>query len=314
VNKEVANDLSLFVGNDEVLVLKLTEVVIVYNERDHNNFPLLVNNCQNTLKSLHVITDQNSVNLLMQPIKCLKFLRELRLDFCNSVEIVPLLIKEFRAISIQCNQITTFGLSLSCNDPTLVNQMLKTMSYFKTLKCINFEIYYGELEEELEQDNYEVVSESLKNCKNLTHLELYYGIINDSFYENIDLYLPKLKILKIEANCITDKALYSLANLKELKLIYISAYEINFVTDTEICHIINNCHKINSIIFYSQINITHKTVEELIKLALSKPKIQFKHHFSSIGCRNWLTPNALFEMITIDLEEFGVLPKNLVFY
>jgi hypothetical protein len=54
------------------------------------------------------------------------------------------------------------------------------------------------------------------------------------------------------------------------------------ITDTALIDVINNCKQIKWIEFYGKPNITHKTIDALIALALRKPRIHFKHRFDGI--------------------------------
>ncbi len=83
-----------------------------------------------------------------------------------------------------------------------------------------------------------------------------------------------------------------------------------YIIDSGVCDVINNCQEIKSIVFNSRVNITHKTIEELIKLALNKPKTQFKHQFIDIESENMVFNNILFT--AINLKVFNDLPKNLL--
>ncbi len=56
-------------------------------------------------------------------------------------------------------------------------------------------------------------------------------------------------------------------------------------------------------------NISHKTIDELIKLAKNKPKTQFKHCFKGI-CSQVFCNNNTF--IAIDLKAFNEMPNNLL--
>jgi hypothetical protein len=85
-------------------------------------------------------------------------------------------------------------------------------------------------------------------------------------------------------NKITDNAINSLSKLQKLQTLQIRTYypisEMPLITDLGLIHVINNCPQINSIVFNNKSNITHKTIDALIALALLKPFIRFKHDFS----------------------------------
>jgi hypothetical protein len=150
--------------------------------------------------------------------------------------------------------------------------------------------------------------------------------MNDNFFKNIDKHLPQIKNLDINVDyfVITDKAMDSLSKLSKLQSIKIQCYEYIFddiyeetdgilprITDIGLLNVIDNCPKINSIEFYGRPNISHKTIDALIALALRKPNIYFKHNFSDIGksCSYDSAKDIVFNVI--DLKSYQ-LPNNLV--
>ena len=105
-------------------------------------------------------------------------------------------------------------------------------------------------------------------------------------------------------------SLHSLSKLKTLQYIGIDSSEpFPDITDTGVCDVIHNCNQIKSIHFNSRVNISHKTIEELIKLAKSKQKTQFKHCFKYIDSENFYSNNTF---IAIDLKAFYEMPNNLL--
>ncbi len=99
--------------------------------------------------------------------------------------------------------------------------------------------------------------------------------LNDIFFEDIDKHLPQLKHFLITVdNKITDKTMNSLSKLLKLQSIKFEGYDYDFpnITDSGLIDVINNCPQINSIVFKGRPNITHKTIDALITLALRKPK------------------------------------------
>jgi hypothetical protein len=73
----------------------------------------------------------------------------------------------------------------------------------------------------------------------------------------------------------------SLSKLKKLQSLRIHTVygNIRFVTDLGLIDVINNCPQINSIRFERRPDISHKTIDALIALALRKPRIQYNHYF-----------------------------------
>ncbi len=77
------------------------------------------------------------------------------------------------------------------------------MSYYKQLKYLRINLC------EFASNSSEIMCMSLKDCLNLTHLELSFYKVIDSFFNNIYIYLPPLKYLNIKTNSqLTDVALH----------------------------------------------------------------------------------------------------------
>jgi hypothetical protein len=123
---------------------------------------------------------------------------------------------------------------------------------------------------------------------------------------------------------LTDNALNSLTKLKNLIKIKIfqhykedeEEYEyINFafITDTGLHNLIDNCSQSKSIEFLSRTNITNKTIDQLIALALRNLIIEYDFHFSGLEQEFKLNVNNK-EIVSmpIILENFE-LPNNLKF-
>ncbi len=87
-------------------------------------------------------------------------------------------------------------------------------------------------------------------------------------------------------------------------------YDSPNITDSGLIDVINNCSQINSIVFNCRPNISHKTIDALIALALRKPDIRFKHSFNDME-RGGHQSYHSFTYTAIDLKGFD-LPKNLI--
>jgi hypothetical protein len=87
--------------------------------------------------------------------------------------------------------------------------------------------------------------------------------------------------ITVDNKKITDKAMNSLSKLLKLQSIKIQRFSsvLPLITDSGLIDVINNFPQINSILFNSRPNISHKTIDALIALALRKTRIQFKHQF-----------------------------------
>jgi hypothetical protein len=81
-------------------------------------------------------------------------------------------------------------------------------------------------------DSQKISIKSLENCNQSTQLRLTDILINDKFFENIDQYLPHLKLFDVCTNGkISNIALNSLSKLNKLKSIELSANYSKSITD-----------------------------------------------------------------------------------
>jgi hypothetical protein len=162
------------------------------------------------------------------------------------------------------------------------------------LQKLEFDVF--KVEDDIQENSVNVLSiESLQKLP-LTHLSLSHPLINDKVFDKMSHFIPNLKVLSLYVihitdditdnitDNITDKALKSISELKNLSKITIDSSNdtMDGITDSGVMAIIENCPKINSIRIKVKSNVTHKTIDALIALALRKPRIQFKHLLSNI--------------------------------
>lgn len=51
------------------------------------------------------------------------------------------------------------------------------------------------------------------------------------------------------------------------------------ISDAGICDVMDNCAQFRSLSFVLEPNITHKTIEKFVEIAVKRPQIRFKHNF-----------------------------------
>jgi hypothetical protein len=316
VNGGYVKDLSLIVDNNELLVPKLSTIDTIVLSEDIELFETFAKSCGNSLKSASIATDfdvnENESNLLIKQIIYLKNLNHLELLLIFGENSNQEFIENLKSIAIHCNQLKNFKFRAFGTNSLLNKQVFNCLGLFKNLNVLHLLI------RKVGKENNEISCESLKELKLLTHLRTFFPKMNDIFFEDIDKHLPQLKHLDIRVdNKITDKAMNSLSKLSKLQSIKINCYEdiveetkyiLPLITDIGLLDVINNCPQINLIVFNSRPNISHKTIDALIALALRKPRIQFDLYFTDIE------KECICEDITftaIDLKGFQ-FPNNLV--
>jgi hypothetical protein len=317
-------DLSLFVHNNQLLVPKLSSITTEVFLKDIQHFETFAKNYANCLKSITIRAnyglDENEINVLMRNLVHLKSLSKLEFELWvpfhfDDITNTNIFFDNFKSMAINCKQLKNFEFRILGIYESLIIQLFNCLGFFENLKVLHLNLY------DYNQNSNEINCQSLKELKLLMKLKVEKLKMNDIFFEDIDKHLPQLKYLDIRVdNKITDKAMNSLSKLSKLKLIKIRCPEEIFeerndilplITDIGLLNIINNCPQINSIEFYSRPNISHKTIDALIALALRKPKTYFKHHFYDIGksCFYASAKDIIFNVI--DLKSYQ-LPNNLV--
>ncbi len=80
-----------------------------------------------------------------------------------------------------------------------------------------------------------------------------------------------------------------------------------FIAEQKLLNVINNCPQINSIKFERRPNITYKTIDALIALALQKRRIQYNHYLYEIEIEFHFKRNSSRKkkiMTAIDLQTY----------
>jgi hypothetical protein len=313
-------DLSVFVGNNDVLVPKLSKIGLRLNSQDFDYIKNFAKTYGNSLKSVlfeaNLGVDDIETNVLMKQIVYLKSLQKLDLMLEFSADSSQEFIENLKSIALNCNQLKQLYFFVAETNPSLDKQIFNCWQYFKNLNLLELS-----LNKDKEESN-EISCQSLKELKLLTHLMLENPKMNDIFFADIDKHLPKLKRLDIIVDnfIITDKAMNSLSKLMNLKSIKIKCPENIFeetedimplITDSGLIDVINNCSEINSIEFKGRPNITHNTIDALIALALRKPRIYFKHRFDDIEEDYQYFSYEDIYFTAIDLKSFE-FPNNLI--
>jgi hypothetical protein len=193
-------------------------------------------------------------------------------------------INSFRAIGFQCNQLNSFILIVTTG---IYGYKLKYKPIYDSLNLFNNLNHLDLRLSRPDEQNNQISCESLKELKLLMSLKIYLRRTCHIFLENIDKHLPQLKHLNIivenDRIIFIDKALNSLSKLSKLQTLRIdSNQDLIFIAEEKLLNVINNCPQINSIRFEKRTNISHRTIDALIALALRKPRVKYNHCFCDI--------------------------------
>jgi hypothetical protein len=310
LSKGFLTDLSLFVDSNQLLIPKLSSIRTTVQSKDIQLFERFTKNYANSLKSISIRANglnQNEINVLMRNLVHLKSLIQLQLSLhFVCVTNKNMFFDNFKSMAIECKQLKRFEFCVLGINESLFIQLFKCLGFFENLNVLHLNLFNNK------QIN-EMSCQSFKELKHLTQLIIEFPKTNDIFFEDIDKHLPQIKHLEIFVdNKITDKAMNSLSKLSKLQSIKIGkiGYILPNITDSGLFDIINNCPQINSIVFYKRPNISYKTIDALIALALRKPRVQYKHHFYAIE-KDFYSCALNINFVAIDLKSFE-FPNNLI--
>ncbi len=126
----------------------------------------------------------------------------------------------------------------------------------------------------------------------MKHLSIRAPNLTDDHFKHIDKHLPQLKSIKIDSNSgITDRTLETLAKMKCLSKVEVKENELNpFKRDGEVFEIshlsvsclLNGCPLMKDIKFFCYTKLTQTSIDSLIDIAKSNPKIRYNFYFNGI--------------------------------
>jgi hypothetical protein len=291
-----------FIDNNVLLLPKITEIKYLIVCKEIKSMDVLVDNCRHSLKRLGIKFidrkfDETERIALMKHISSFANLEKLYLNFNLTDECIEAFINNMKIISTKCVKISHLDIITSYGNQTLITQMVDKIGLFTQLKSLKLVL------------RLDMSFKSLENCKQLITLYLTIEAKNDDVFEGIDLYLPQLTRLNVATDGkMSDNSLIPLNKLKNLKVLEIIykmlICEMKSITDKGICHIINGCPQIKAILF-QRTEISYKTIDALIAMALKRPRTQFFCWFGLIKKENMHSKHRIYK----NKED---LPKNLI--
>lgn len=295
---------------NERLVPKIKQIDMFYGKTDAKYVKYFVEIHKNNLKSIKINTEVNC-DLLNEFLKELPNFKNLEvLEIWSTVRMLYIdieFVKSIKLIGSECKKLKHFKLMTNKMNPTIASKLFESLNSFNSLIDLDLRLLFR-----LKLDDNQTVSlKSINACKRLETIQLNYSGINDRFFVDIDLHFNQLRRLCLTVDQITDRALKSISKLKQLRYLSLDVHHsrsIGFplVTDSGLCDVIYHCRSIESIIFYGRPNITIVTINALVLLALSKPKVDFNHYFGYIE-RKFSSDYTPIELVFVTN-----LPKNIM--
>jgi len=295
------NDSQKLVDCDQSFLPKLQEIdFMVTEDSDLTYFELLANKYFNKMKKLTIcikIGDNNNevissdINQIFKQMVRFANLEYLRINL-KSYFGQPF-ADGLKMIGRMCTKLKFF--SFESYDTIILENVFQLFENFKALEYFSLHcryLYRFESVESVDQTvNYGRVK-CFENCKNLLYLKLNLLHLNDSNLENIDLYLPNLKLIELKSSKnLTNQSLSLIAKLRGLKSLRISCS--NEISDTSISNLIDSCPLLNDIYFDGNPNISKDVIETLITKAKKNEKIEYKFYYSGIPIKIPSIPSNL---------------------
>jgi hypothetical protein len=281
--------LSDFVENEDLFLAQLKKVWILKGYQNKELFELFVNKYKKQINYLKCRANKGS-HQSIQSFKLIAGFEALE-ELIISEDKLKLFANCAQSIANNNKNLKTIHYRIHNPNTSYLNKVFNNLNHFKSLSQLSIHMtgrYKGDKQ---------ITIKSLSYCKQLQKLSLMYPNLNDNFFKDIHLYCPQLKSLQIfleseeededlnDMQLITDETLKSLAKLKHLKSFELYEMPFNFsnlstITDSGLIDLIKKSPQIRKTYFSSRLNITQESINALIELAISKPKIQFNHKLS----------------------------------
>ena len=189
---------------------------------------------------------------VLTEITKLYLLRHLTFDLCtlDSTEKVLQLFKELGDSCLNLHKLIFISTQAkNVGGPSLAISLLNLMQYFPNLTHLeltfnNSNVYHPDINES------EITVQSFKKCPNLRHLKLSLNGLNDSFFTDIDKFVPNLCYLSIHESNTSEAIVDSIVRLKALQTFVIENilnYLDPIISPSKVDFIFRNCPRIKSV-------------------------------------------------------------------
>jgi hypothetical protein len=300
---QFTTDENLYYINEKPEHLPKLEVLRSLSLREENFSKLrtITDKYCKSLKEIEIYCylSNDRLSTALSLIQKLENLRILKLYLVTQEDSIRTIDESLEIIGKSCTKIKDLHIGVY-NKNIIGAKFFSVIAKYLAVEKLNLDLYNID-------ENIEGSVECFKEL-NLKQLQISYRL-TDSFFEDIDLYLPNLKtVIIVSETDLTNKTLYSLSKLKNLRRIHFSLMPFAYknITDDSIHEFLDFCQSIEVIEFNGRPNISNKTIDKLIATALLNPRkiIRFKCGF--------LDPVNEVEFAHIDMNSYtDRIPDNL---
>ena len=214
------SNLKTYFKNDINILPKLEHIksVLKFSKQDLKLLKILSDKYSQTMKSLNITLRDMTAEELKTSIECIarfENLKELKLTI-GYLKITQPIDDCLSLIGQKCNKLLKLDLIINNNVP-ISDIFLDIFSLFKAIKKLMINITENTL--------LSGSVECFKHCTELIDLEIYYNQLTEDFFENIALFVPKLKFLQFSTSGNLPKSfINSFHSMKSIEKVILLRY------------------------------------------------------------------------------------------
>ena len=246
----------------------LKKIYLAYNNGTSGGFLKLININPDKLEAVEIrirITSDVTIKRLEDLIESVVSLKNIKSFVFGAIitndEIVDFLMSKLISLK-KLNRLSLVMIGIS---PETNLRMYRSLDKLKGLEFIDVSVSTRETKEA--NESLKLISADLKGLKNLRALCLNstMNLINDDFFEGINVNLPNLQVLKLSPTSTKDLSLVILSKLPNIRKVNISSdADEKLLTDTNFLTKLNNFRKIENIHFRAESYDIHLSERDIL--------------------------------------------------
>jgi hypothetical protein len=232
-------DCTTFISEDKLFLPKLQIInYLDLKTKNLNELKILCDKYDNKLRKLQTysISLESILPLdLLSNISRFRNLEKLELQTNICIKTDEQIIDDYiKRLAENCSQLK--DLDLRIYDENLVTDQI-FYAFEKFTSLVKLVLIINDNEKKFEGS-----VECFRFCSNLKLFDIAYKKLDEIFFKDIHLFLPKLRSFSIDCESeLTDETIFSLSKLKNLKELYLrkSLSSNKLITDESVCELIN---------------------------------------------------------------------------